>query len=244
MTGEKRTPSVAEVHQKRREITGTICLAAQYNKAKFMARDVLSLTVFDGRVFVGEVDRCGNAYTAGVRPGDELVRIIIGQEPPQAPEASPMALRLLATDPRFAGQPATAFFMGFKGRLAAEVQLDNGLLGSRPELPTNLTKLMGDAAFEMLDYARFRPAKPPSLFLASRAESCQPDDDISTETGGSEQSHIELCETSTECDQSDVWHLMELKKHHARLLVAGAISGITGPSGAELQVWEPRIISC
>jgi hypothetical protein len=245
MTGEERMPTVAEIHQKRREITGTICLAAQYNKAKFMARDVLSLTVFEGRVFVGEVDMCGNAYSAGVRPGDELVRIIIGQEPPQAPEASPMALRLLATDPRFAGQPATAFFMGFKGRLAAEVQLDNGMIGSRPELPTNLTKLMGDAAFEMLDYARFRPARPPSLFLASRAESCQPDDDISTETGGSEQ-EIPECELEqrTECDQSDVWHLMELKQQHARLLLAGAMSNITGPSGAELPVWEPRIVSC
>lgn len=241
MTGEKRMPTVAEIHQKRREITGTICLAAQYNKAKFMARDVLSLTVFDGRNKLNP----NKLLNRAVRPGDELVRIIIGQEPPQAPEASPMALRLLATDPRFAGQPATAFFMGFKGRLAAEVQLDNGMIGSRPELPTNLTKLMGDAAFEMLDYARFRPARPPSLFLASRAESCQPDDDISTETGGSEQ-EIPECELEqrTECDQSDVWHLMELKQQHARLLLAGAMSNITGPSGAELPVWEPRIVSC
>jgi len=245
LTGEDHKPNAAETHQKRREITGTICLQAQYHKAKLLARDVLSLTVFDGRVFVGEVDRCGNAYHAGVRPGDELVRIRIGEEPPQAPESSPMALRLLASDPTLAGQPVTAFFMGFKGRLSAEVQLGNEVEGNRCELlPTNLTRLMGDASFEMLDYARFRPAKVPSLFLASRAESCQPEDDISTETGGSEQAHNELSETSIECDQCDVWHLMELKQYHARLLLAGAMLSINGTSGAEPEVREPRIISC
>jgi len=242
-TGEHGKPNVAEAHQKRREITGTICLAVHYHKAKLLTRDVQSLTVFNGRVFVGDVDRSGNAFYDGVRPGDELVRIKIGQQPPQAPEPSPMALQLLATDPSLAGQPATAFFMGFKGRLSAEVQLASEVDGNRPDL---LTNLMGDSSFEMLDYARFRPTKVPSLLLASRAEACNPEDDVSTEAGGSEQASNELGETCTELDKCDVWHLMELKQHHARLLLASAMLNLSSSSDteSELPASKPRIISC
>eukprot|EP00419_Tripos_fusus_P021752 CAMPEP_0172710430 /NCGR_PEP_ID=MMETSP1074-20121228/55656_1 /TAXON_ID=2916 /ORGANISM="Ceratium fusus, Strain PA161109" /LENGTH=317 /DNA_ID=CAMNT_0013533831 /DNA_START=29 /DNA_END=982 /DNA_ORIENTATION=+ len=257
-TSENRKPNIAEAHQKRREITGSICLQVQYHKAKILARDVQTLTVLDGRVFVGELDKSGNAHHAGVRPGDELVRVKIGQGAPQAPEPSPMALRLLATEPSLAGQPTTAFFMGFKGRLSAEVQLANEVDGHSPELPTNLTKLVGDASFEMLDYSRFRPTKVPSLFLASRADCCQSEDDLSTQTGGSEQdlgqasrlavlaqAHNDLIETCAEPDQCPVWHLMELKQHHARLLLAGAMLNISSAtSDAEPHVLEPRIISC
>eukprot|EP00419_Tripos_fusus_P044300 CAMPEP_0172815924 /NCGR_PEP_ID=MMETSP1075-20121228/12088_1 /TAXON_ID=2916 /ORGANISM="Ceratium fusus, Strain PA161109" /LENGTH=107 /DNA_ID=CAMNT_0013655827 /DNA_START=14 /DNA_END=334 /DNA_ORIENTATION=+ len=73
----------ATEHRARQRVTGSICMAVCYSSARQIAQDVLKLRVADKRLFVVDLELAGHAFLAGVRPGDELVRIKVGQGIPQ-----------------------------------------------------------------------------------------------------------------------------------------------------------------
>jgi len=205
---------VADFRKERQRITGSICIAVRYVRAMALVDDIRALTVGrGGRVFVADMAPQGPAFHRGVRPGDELVRIRIGNGVSRVPDASPQALRQLAMDPSVGRQFCEAYFMGFAGQFPAEVSV-----ATVPEFKLNLSGTLGsitdDEPFSVPDYAAFRPSCN-SLLLASKPEE--------------QRSHAGTTDTD---HGGGPWHLIEVKRPQARRLLAGAIL-LPRPSGCE-----------
>mmetsp|Transcript_13608 Transcript_13608/g.26305 ORF Transcript_13608/g.26305 Transcript_13608/m.26305 type:complete len:415 (-) Transcript_13608:29-1273(-) len=200
----------AAEHRARQLVTGSICMAVCYSSVRQIARDVLKLRVVDKRLFVVDLELAGRAYQVGVRPGDELVRIKVGQGIPQQPEASAQALEVLATDPLFMHQPIVSLFMGFAGKLPAEVRVTH-LKSPVEDLPANISTLMDDCMFELLDYAE---RQPKSLFFAYKQPNTESE-------AGSVAPH----------SPGAPWNLIEVERRDAQQWLAIASRAAAAASG-------------
>lgn len=154
----------AAAHQARQRVTGSICMAVSYANVRQSARDVPKLRVVNDRLFVVDIELAGRAFQAGVRPGDEFVRIRVGHGIPHKPEPSAQLLEVLASDPLVMHQPIVSLFMGFAGKLPAEVRVAS-IRNKAEDFPANIHALMDGCMFELLDYAE---RQPKSLFIACK----------------------------------------------------------------------------
>jgi len=172
--------SPAERHDLRQRITGTICFAVHYRSSKIILEDVPLLRCADSRIFVEDLDKGGNAFRAGVRPGDELVRIKVGSEPPQSPEGSVETVVRLAQDTRNVGQPAIVFFMGFAGKFPAEVRVSSP--DDEHTMALTMKEISGGKVFELHDHVDFGQSGA-SLLIA-----CKPLPEMGLHSQGSSPS--------------------------------------------------------
>jgi len=207
-------PNAAEAHGARSRISGTICLAVRYPKAKLIARDVPVLRIANGRIFVDDVDRNGLAWSHGVRNGDELVRVKVGAGSPFAPEVSTCALQRLAAEPSLATQSAVGFFMGFKGEMQAEVQVNGPNLGETEPCPTSLASLTGNSVFQVQDCATIMPNRG-SILIASKIPAEKQNKQTSGSAGVAQSAVLRP-------RNEDTWHLLEVERRQARLLLESA----------------------
>jgi len=207
-------PNAAEAHGARSRISGTICLAVRYPKAKLIARDVPVLRIANGRIFVDDVDRNGLAWSHGVRNGDELVRVKVGAGSPFAPEVSTCALQRLAAEPSLATQSAVGFFMGFKGEMQAEVQVNGPNLGETEPCPTSLASLTGNSVFQVQDCATIMPNRG-SILIASKVPA-EKQNKQTIGSAGVAQSVV------LRPRNEETWRLLEVERRQARLILESA----------------------
>jgi len=172
------------------------------------------LRIASGRIFVDDVDRNGLAWSYGVRPGDELVRVKVGTGAPFAPEASTCVLQRLAGEPSSATQPVVGFFMGFKGEMEAEVQVANPDFANAKPCPASLASLTGSSVFQVQDCATIMPNRA-SILIASKVPAEKQNKRTSGFPGAG---WSEVSRPRSE----DTWRLLEVERRQARLLLESA----------------------
>jgi hypothetical protein len=201
----------AAAHLARQRVTGSICMAVSYPSLRQIARDVSKLRVVGDRLFVMDLELAGRAFQVGVRPGDELVRIRIGHGIPQRPEPRAQTLEDLAADPLIMHQPLVSLFMGFSGKLPAEVRVA-GCRNTVEDLPANISTLMDGCMFELLDYAERRPK---SLFIAYKEPNAE-----------------SVAASRTSDGHGDPWNLVEVARKDAQRWVVNAANAASAAGHA------------
>mmetsp|Transcript_114044 Transcript_114044/g.254496 ORF Transcript_114044/g.254496 Transcript_114044/m.254496 type:complete len:614 (+) Transcript_114044:42-1883(+) len=167
---EKDMVDLAARHDLRRRFTGTVCIEVRYADRELPLEDVPELSCSsNGRLFVQELMTWGQAYRAGVRHGDELVRIRVGCAGPLSPKGSTNILEEVAKlDPlRDESLPVAVFFLGFWGKFPAEVKM-----AMHPEDlkcgVSHLSQTVGKASFQVCEEVIFDPGRA-RLFLVTEA---------------------------------------------------------------------------
>jgi len=114
-TGEVVVDREEEEWLARKKLTGAIGRLVFYRKGQKPVEDILGLCrTQHGRLKVTALRPAGMASLAGVEVGDQLISIN-GQKPDDSLLAEAVRIRL--------GAPATLIFMGFAGKLQAEVRV-------------------------------------------------------------------------------------------------------------------------
>lgn len=149
----------ARHHDQRRQDTGTVCRRVSYH-SEYPADDVFLSQDACGRVFVRHLQRNGKAAGSGVKVGDELVKIQVGDYFPGFLELGINALKNLPP-------PVALLFMGFVGRFPAQVTV--------PRVPTmrglfrSTRDVVGDSAFDLCEQVVFHDVGA-SLFFTLQGE--------------------------------------------------------------------------
>lgn len=157
-------------HDKRKLVTGTICLQVQYKDTGTPGQDVFALHAGGcGRVFVEELRGGGQAFRSGVRPDDELVLIKVGGRRAATPDGAD-CLAIVADISRDIGTSngkgpyVTLFFMSFAGKFPAEVRVTEqreeqcGIFG--------VQDLVGTETFEVCEEVVLQPRSAPLLLVS------------------------------------------------------------------------------
>jgi len=129
----------------RKKLTGAIGRLVLYRKGQKPAEDILGLCkTRKGRLKVTALRPAGMASLAGVEVGDQLISIN-GQKPDESLLAEAVRTRLRA--------PATLIFMGFSGKLQAEVRV------RQPDEPRCGLPAFTDVAAAALNHGRAKNAQ-------------------------------------------------------------------------------------
>lgn len=148
-------------HDRRKVVTGSVCIQVIYPDASWATDDISVLREMDdGRVFMERMRHGGIAFRAGVRWGDELVATqFFGRE--RSPTCGAAKTLEMLKDCTLC--PATLYFMGFAGKYPAEVRV-----ASRDEHRFQSTKTIecvvaSHSPFELKDEVVF--CRDAGLFL-------------------------------------------------------------------------------
>jgi len=188
--------TVTERYDRRRQVTGAVCIQVHY-EAETPHEDVFDLRDGEGgRLFVASLRLAGTADRMGIRVGDELVSIKVGDEPPERPDCGADSLKGIRG-------PVVLLFMSFAGKFPAEVRL------KRPTWSGLRTtaEVFGGSSFDLCEQIVFRPEMAP-LFFARKPQ----DDSESTK------------ETAKSNGTATTPLLYEVRRHEAKRMVHRAIT--------------------
>jgi len=188
--------TVTERYDRRRQVTGAVCIQVHY-EAETPHEDVFDLRDGEGgRLFVASLRLAGTADRMGIRVGDELVSIKVGDEPPERPDCGADSLKGIRG-------PVVLLFMSFAGKFPAEVRL------KRPTWSGLRTtaEVFGGSSFDLCEQIVFRPEMAP-LFFARKPQ----DESESTK------------ETAKSNGTATTPLLYEVRRHEAKRMVHRAIT--------------------
>lgn len=177
---------LATRHDRRKQVTGSICMPVVYKSVENARDDVVRLEQIGDRIFVSDLKVGGIALRVGIRVGHELVKIKEGRRQsftPDGPEClSKLILAAQSEDSDLQPNRRIALlFMGFIGSFPAEVRVSVPSVTDMRRGPSNVGMLLGMSTFNFFDEVDFRP-RNASIFLRADAneQKPEPEDEIPT----------------------------------------------------------------
>uniref|UniRef100_A0A7S1FF70 PDZ domain-containing protein n=1 Tax=Noctiluca scintillans TaxID=2966 RepID=A0A7S1FF70_NOCSC len=175
-----RTISAEDAWHERLKTTGVSGRLVMYKKGE-LPREDISLHSRNGRILVSTVSMGGKACRAGVRPGDVLVSID-GRKDFTNKRAEEVQASLEA--------PVLLVFIGFVGKLEAEVQLNHPKAACGLSLGHEFVVGRTAASVQVIDEVIFEPISP--LFGTGDDEETSINDDTQSSYDRSSSSRLRL----------------------------------------------------